>query len=337
MFRRFAKTSLIVIYLVIIAGAVVRMTGSGMGCPDWPKCFGYLIPPTEREQLEWKPNHNYFDGQVIIVDESLKVANEAFTSSDKFNDNNWQNYEEHDYAIFNVWHTWIEYINRLLGALSGVFILLMFISSFKFRKEKPKLIFWSFVALLLLLFQAWLGATVVYSELLPARITIHMLVALIIVALLLYIIHISNTKTNSFAVKSTFKWILAFGLILSLFQIGLGTQVRQLVDENIKSVGYESKSAWLQNIDLKFYIHRSMSILVLLTNLGIWFMNKKFNYKLDKYTNGLILVILMEILTGIAMYYFDFPFLSQPLHLIIATLMFSLQFYIFVKVKIKHK
>ncbi|MGB2153573.1 MAG: COX15/CtaA family protein [Flavobacteriaceae bacterium] len=78
-FRFLVGVSLVLVYIVIAAGAIVRVTGSGMGCPDWPKCFGYLIPPTEREQLDWISKHNYKTGEVIIVNESLRVAKKDFT------------------------------------------------------------------------------------------------------------------------------------------------------------------------------------------------------------------------------------------------------------------
>ena len=91
-FRKSVIVSLILVYLVIAAGSVVRMTGSGMGCPDWPKCFGYWIPPTERDQLDWKANHPYEEGQVIILDEELRVAKNNFLSTGAFNANNWDYY-----------------------------------------------------------------------------------------------------------------------------------------------------------------------------------------------------------------------------------------------------
>ena len=82
MYKKSIFISLVLIYLVIIAGAVVRMTGSGMGCPDWPKCFGYIIPPTNEAELIWTPEKSYEEGQVIIVDETLRVAKTDFTTGD---------------------------------------------------------------------------------------------------------------------------------------------------------------------------------------------------------------------------------------------------------------
>ena len=188
LYRPFLILSLSLVYLVILAGAVVRMTGSGMGCPDWPKCFGYLIPPTERAQLDWKPNHQYQNGQVIIVEKSLRVAAEDFTSKENYNASNWEAYTKHDYAVFNPTHTWIEFINRLLGALAGLATLLLLISALWRFKSDALATLGSLLVVLGMGFQGWLGKTVVDSNLLPYKISIHMAMALLIVLLLVYLL-----------------------------------------------------------------------------------------------------------------------------------------------------
>src|SRR6056297_2966431 len=103
--HRLSLVSLVCIYLVVLAGSVVRMTGSGMGCPDWPKCFGYYIPPTSIETLTWTENRTFDSGNIIIHREGLLVAKSDFTSSANFNPENWEAYTKHDYASFNATHT----------------------------------------------------------------------------------------------------------------------------------------------------------------------------------------------------------------------------------------
>ena len=327
MYRKSVKISLILVYLVIIAGAVVRMTGSGMGCPDWPKCFGYYIPPTEVSELEFQPDREYKEGQVIIVDESLKVAARNFISSENYEPENWNNYTKHDYAMFNPTHTWVEYINRLLGALAGLAVLIMGFLSFKKFKIKKRITILSWISVFLMGFQAWLGATVVYSVLAPVKITIHMVMALVIVAVLLYLLKISSEKEIDQYKTRNFQILLSFAVVLTLIQVVLGTQVRQFVDEQVRSLGYNAKELWLADPNITFYVHRSFSILVLLINLAFWWKNKKLNLNLNK-VNIVIALIFLEVATGVAMYNFDFPYLSQPLHLVIASLLFGFQFYL---------
>ena len=100
-FPKSAKIALVLVYLVIFAGAFVRLTGSGMGCPDWPKCFGYYIPPTEKQELLFTEGKEYNKGQVIIKEEILLVAKEDFVAKSTFDSTNWEKYTKHDYAIFN--------------------------------------------------------------------------------------------------------------------------------------------------------------------------------------------------------------------------------------------
>lgn len=325
-FSKIAKTTLVLIYLVIIAGAVVRMTGSGMGCPDWPKCFGYYIPPTEQSQLEFKPNHEYKKGVVIIKDETLVVAKSNFQSSENFEANNWEPYTKHDYAVFNPTHTWVEYINRLFGAISGLATLFLAIASVSFWKKKKTITILSVFVVFAMGFQAWLGKTVVDSNLSPLKITIHMVMALLIVALMLIIIFKAKSHIKPFIYNTTFKNLMVFATILTLIQVILGTQVRQYVDEQVKAIGYV-KSLWLKTPELSFYIHRTLSVLVVATTVWLVFLNKKLQLGYKK-INAVLILIIFEIFTGILMYYFDFPFSTQTLHLVIASILFGVQFYI---------
>lgn len=326
-FRKIAKIALILVYLVIIAGAVVRMTGSGMGCPDWPKCFGYYIPPTEASELEWQAQKAYKRGQVIILNESLRVSKKDFTASATYLEDNWEPYIKHDYAIFDPWHTWIEYINRLFGALAGLGTLLLAIASLKYRKKNRRVTLLSWLVVFGMGFQAWLGATVVYSVLEPVKITVHMLMALLIVALLLYIIYFVNEENKGITYDRITLQVALIALGITLVQIVLGTQVRQFVDHQIDLVGEEAKNLWLQNPSIQFYIHRSFSILVSIINVFL-------AYRIIKLKLGhikiywVLFILLIEVFSGIAMYYLDFPFASQPLHLILASILFGVQFYL---------
>lgn len=322
-----AKITLILVYLVIIAGAAVRMTGSGMGCPDWPKCFGYYIPPSDIAELTWSPNREFEKGQVIIKDEKLLVAKDDFTTGEMFDESHWRPYTKHDYAIFNPTHTWIEYINRLVGALAGIATFAMAIFSFGFWRENRKLTWLSWLAVFLMGFQGWLGAKVVYSVLNPVKITLHMVVALVIVALVLYIIRKASGTVAHLKYDGFFRTVLFAALALTLIQIVLGTQVRQFVDEQVKSVGDGQMQMVLQNPDIAFYVHRSFSIVVLLANLFLFLRNRRLQLGFAK-VNWVLGLIGVEILSGFAMYEFDFPFGTQAFHLVLASVLFGIQYYL---------
>jgi len=154
-----------------------------------------------------------------------------------------------------------------------------------------------------------------------------MVVALVIVAIILYILNSAQGHIKFYAQDRTFKNLLIVTLILTLIQVIAGTQVRQFTDEQVKMLGYENMHMVLQQPEFSFYFHRTFSIVVAMANLWLYFRNKKLKlgyYKL----NWVLWLLALEIASGIAMYYFDFPFGSQSLHLIVASLLFGVQFYL---------
>lgn len=328
-FISIAKIALVLVYLVIIAGATVRMTGSGMGCPDWPKCFGYYIPPTDEEQLLWKPEHEYRKGQIIILNQKLWVAQKNFISEKQYDRNDWVEYTKHDYALFNPYHTWIEYINRLFGALAGLACVTLFFRSFIYGKTNRKIVLWAGISLFLLLFNAWLGATVVFSVLNPVKITIHMLAALLTVATLTYVLHLTKGNLGLVKVDKGFRNLLWLSFLLTITQVIFGTQVRQAID-SLTRADITDRSLWLHNPDFWFYVHRSLSFGVFAANSYLWYKSYRTKWFTGN-VNLIMAIVLAEIATGIAMAYFHFPFSSQALHLVLASLMFGAQINVILK------
>ncbi len=327
------KLSIISVYLIFIAGSVVRMTGSGMGCPDWPKCFGYYIPPTSETQITWQANKSYEKGMIIIKDETLFVAQNDVTTAASFNPSNWEKYTKHDYAKFNKYHTWTEYINRLASVLAGFVFLFLIVSASQYWNNDKRIPLLAYGAFLLMLFEAWLGKTVVDTNLKPTIITIHMVAGLVIVALLLYLHFIINPSTeNNRKYNALFNKLLIVSVVFSLIQIAMGTQVRQFIDEQVKQFGFANKEYSLMDPNFKFYFHRSFTIAIVLVNLGMFYLNqiKNLGYQL---VNWIVFLIFLETITGILMYYAEFPLGTQATHLLAGALLFGLQFYLWLQSK----
>ena len=329
-FPTIVKITLASLYLIFLAGSIVRMTGSGMGCPDWPKCFGYYIPPTSEEQITWQPNSTYEEGMIIIKDEVLFVAEQEVKTASVFNEKNWEEYTRHEYATFNKFHTWVEYINRLVTVLSGFIFLFLLAGSLKFRKENKWIPIISFIAFFFMLVEAVLGKMVVDSNLKPTMITIHMVIGLLIIGLVLRLLFIIRKEKTSYKYHALFNKLLIISVVFSLIQIAMGTQVRQFIDEQVKLFGFENKEYSLMNPSFKFYFHRSFTIAIILVNFGLFYLNQvhSLGYKLVKW---ILLLLFLETITGILMYYAEFPIGTQAIHLISGALLFGIQFYLWLQ------
>ena len=128
------------------------------------------------------------------------------------------------------------------------------------------------------------------------------------------------------------KRLIAFSMFMMLIQILIGLKVREFIDIKIDLYGFENKNLWLSNPELNFFIHRSFSIFILISNFLLFYLAKKLNTN-TKWITIILVLIFSEIIAGASMYYFSFPLLSQPLHLLIAILIFGAQFFIFYKTR----
>lgn len=304
-FRTLGLTTIFAVYFLILVGGAVRATGAGMGCPDWPTCFGRWIPPTSEQQLP----SNY---QEI--------------------------YAERGYAEtrFNVKKTWIEYLNRLLGVSIGIFIFLTMLASRHFRKADAMVTWVSVAAFLAVGFQGWLGSRVVASNLQPGMITLHMLMAQCIVAMLIYALVRSQREiipqSGLDKLPPVVGKVIVVVMAMTLIQMVMGTQVRESVDIIARSLNNTARETWIERLNIIFYVHRSFSSLILFTNLWLaWKLWRLLpgGHVLRKFAVLLVVLLVATILLGVTMDRLHIPAFAQPLHLWFASLIFGVQFSIF--------
>lgn len=325
------RFTIVVLFLVIIAGGVVRSTGSGMGCPDWPKCFNRIIPPTDVSQLPSGYEQQYVDGRAKKNERFANIV-ELFGSketADKI---------RHDKSIlvheeFNAAKTWTEYINRLVGVVAGFALLFSAIFSATYLKSKPSIFIWSVLNVFMVVLQAWLGSIVVSTNLMPWIITVHMLLALFIVAISIYTFYVATTLRNGTILvnypATGLKVMAMFSLVLTLVQVVFGTEVREAID-HLNADGV-SRSLWIESIGSNYDIHRILAYITLATTLIFFFLVKsRFNSQSlqSKYGWILLVLVLIQMLSGIVLARFEVPAFAQTTHLVIASLFFGTQYYL---------
>ncbi|TVQ08992.1 MAG: heme A synthase [Balneolaceae bacterium] len=284
---------------LIFVGGLVRAAGAGLGCPDWPRCFGLWIPPVSLEGLPAG-----FDAEQ-----------------------------------FNVYKTWTEYINRLIGVLVGLLIIATSLQSLRYRKSRPEVTIASFAALVLVIFQGWLGGMVVRSGLSTGIITIHMIVAMIILVTLIYAVYRAMAERFRIEIdpgtRKTLLWVTGILLLITLLQIGIGTQVREAIDVISRSGMYPDRSNWLDQAGLVDDIHRTTSWLVLIASgFLIWTVRRKTqSLLLGKLSVLILALVLMQVFIGVVLAYAGMPPAFQVLHLGFSSFLICAQFVFLMTVK----
>ena len=289
LYKRFALLSVLATYFLIYLGGLVRVSGAGLGCPDWPKCFGRWIPPLNPSQLppEFAPQ------------------------------------------TFNFTLAWIEYINRLIGVLIGFFILITAILALIYFRKKLSVLIPSLLAALLVAYQGWQGSQVVASELEPIIVSIHMVIAFVIISLLIYaalqahFVDVTPEQIGFFPKNtSLFVLILWLGTIL---QVLLGTQVRGAIEHAIREYPLLFGAELLDKVGNITRIHMSTGIIFIIALVAVsWFIllkSRDISNLVRQTTWGLLIVSVAQLIVGHFLIFIGLPEIVQLLHLWLSSLM----------------
>lgn len=233
-FQKVSTTTTAATYLLIGVGGFVRAAGAGLGCPDWPRCFGRWVPPTTADQLP--PGV--------------------------------------DPALFNFQLAWIEYINRLCGVAVGLLIVATAYLAWRDHRRQRLVLWPALGALALVVFQGWFGGQVVAMELDPRFVTVHLLGALAIVAALMVagvesFIGAGSPPSPGRADCGRVRALAGTLVGAVVVQVVLGALVRGSIDMSAEATPDMGRGLHLARVGALDTAHRSWGLVVLLGCAGL--------------------------------------------------------------------
>lgn len=315
-YSKLANAALISVLTLIFVGAIVRVTGAGMGCPDWPTCWGMLIPPTSVEQVD-------FDK--LDVEKFQRKAERMGRDPSTIS-------RESLRAEFNPRHVWTEFTNRLFSLPVGFFALATFIASFRFRSARPRIFWLSFLGLSLVLANAWMGARVVYSGIAPGVLSTHLALAMALICVLTYCAWAGaerplkvNVTGNARLIRMTVLTLL----ILVVIEGIMGTQIREMTDELAKAHRDAPRETWIGELEhsMVYFIHRSFSwILLLATVFAYRLAGKNQENGTTPSQKGVLAIMFAQMILGVVMAQIHIYSWVQVLHVGLAAILLSLVF-----------
>ncbi|HEX4871769.1 MAG TPA: COX15/CtaA family protein [Nevskiaceae bacterium] len=183
LFRTLNLVAVLLCFCVVVFGAYVRLADAGLGCPDWPGCYGHLtIPQTDQEVLRAE-----------------------------------QAYPERPVEAPKAWK---EMIHRYLASVLGLLIVGLALLSLKVR-EAPRVLPWALLGLVI--FQGVLGMWTVTWQLKPLVVTAHLLGGMTTLSLLFWLWWSTRpARQLAVSATPALRALALAGLVAVVMQIFLG-------------------------------------------------------------------------------------------------------------------
>lgn len=224
--RSLALAGLLLCFTVVVLGAYVRLTAAGLGCPDWPGCYGHITPPSHLDIAE---NNQVFPNKPI--DEGK---------------------------------AWREMIHRYAASTLGLICVALAVLAFTTRRKQliSLPLAWGLVAIIV--FQGLLGMLTVTWQVTPLVVTGHLLFGLTTLSLLWWLwLSLQQAGTRGDRDSARLVWRLALiGLIALIVQIALGGWTSTNYADIACPDFPKCQAAWWPNADFRdaFVLWRGLGV-----------------------------------------------------------------------------